>query len=138
MGGRKDLLTVYHFFIILWRVIIGCYIHLETSLCGLKKKELRPCKIMFFKFKINKKNNVTYRTFPRVQCAKHVKRIKMWKPYTFHYIILQLSLISFWYKSNYCSEHNSIHFLYPAPALQLQSTSIQINHAEMAIPLHQE
>lgn len=92
---------------------------------------------MFFKFKINKKYNVTRWTFPRVRGTEHVKCIKVWKPYTFHYIILKLSFISFWYKSN-CSEHNSIHFLYLAPALQLQSTSVQINHAKMAIPLHRE
>lgn len=91
-----------------------------------------------FKIQNQYKNNVTCSTFPRAQGTKHVKCIKMRKLYTFHYIILQLSFISLWYKSNYCSEHNSIHFLYPAPALQLQSTSAQINHAKMAIPLHQE
>lgn len=138
VGGRKALLTVYHFFIILLRVIIGCYIHLETSLCGFKKERIKTMQnYVFLNSKSIKKNNMTHRTFPRVQCTKHVKCIKMWKPYTFHYIILQLSFISFWYKSNF-SEHNSIHFLSPAPALQLQSTSVQINHAKMAILLHQE
>lgn len=136
VGGKKDVLTLYHFFIILWREIIGCYTHLETSLCGLKKKELSPCKIMFFKFKINEKIMWHVRPFLGfsalnmegiLRCGNRIPFITLfYSCHLFHFgikVIIVLSItvyISF--RQHWRSNYNLLQFRLIMPRWQFHYT----------------